>query len=181
MRENDTWERVIPVPAENTDPDLRGPERLMLVQFLDYHRTVLLRKAAGLTGEHLARRVGASTLTLGGLIKHMAYVEDHWFHTGWAGNPPVAPWADVDWAATPDWDLDSAADDAPEELAAIFGDAVGRSRAAIADSHDLDAAAGIRGREFSLRWILIHMVEEYARHCGHADLLRQAVDGAVGD
>lgn len=181
MREHHDGGRAIPVPAAPTDPDLRGPERLLLVQFLDYYRTVLLRKAADLTSEQLGRRFGASTLTLGGLVKHMAYVEDHWFHTGWAGNPPVAPWADVDWAATPDWELDSAADDSPEDLAALFGVAVERSRAAIAGSFDLDATATIRGREFSLRWIMIHMVEEYARHCGHADLLREAVDGALGD
>jgi uncharacterized damage-inducible protein DinB len=153
----------------------------MLVEFLDYHRTVLLRKAAGLAADQLASRVGASTLTLGGLLKHMAYVEDHWFHTGWAGHPPVAPWATVDWKATPDWELESAAGDTPAELAALFDAALERSRAAIAHSFDLDATASIRGRAFSLRWILIHMVEEYARHCGHADLLREAIDGATGD
>ena len=181
MREHDNRERVIPVPGAPTDPDERGPERLMLVQFLDFYRTVLVRKSAGLSCDQLAMRVGASSLTLGGLIKHMAYVEDHWFHSGWAGSALVAPWSEVDWAATPDWELESAADDAPEDLATLFGDAVRRSRAAIAGSFDLDATAAIRGTEFSLRWILIHMIEEYARHCGHADLLREAIDGATGD
>jgi uncharacterized damage-inducible protein DinB len=181
MRDHDDSERVIPAPPAPPDPQLEGSERRMLVEFLDYHRAVLLRKAAGLTSGQLAARVGASTLTLGGLLKHMAYVEDHWFHSGWAANPPVAPWATVDWNATPDWELDSASSDAPEELEALFTAAVERSRASIADSFDLDATTSIRGRAFSLRWILIHMVEEYARHCGHADLLREAIDGATGD
>lgn len=181
MREQHDGERVIPVPEAPTDPDQRGPERLMLVQFLDFYRTVLVRKSAGLRRDQLAMRVGASSLTFGGLIKHMAYVEDHWFHSGWAGNALVDPWSEVDWRATPDWELESAADDAPDELAALFDDTVGRSRAAIADSFDLDATAPIRGREISLRWVLIHMVEEYARHCGHADMLREAIDGAIGD
>ena len=163
------------------DPAHVADERTTLVEFLDYYRAVLVRKVAGLDRGQLARRVGASTLTLGGLLKHMAYVEDGWFHEGWAQQPTTEPWAGVDWASQPDWDHESAADDAPTELLALFDAAVARSRAAIDASHDLLAAVTIRGREVSLRWILVHMIEEYARHCGHADLLREAIDGRTGD
>ncbi len=163
------------------DPPYAVDERQTLVTFLDYYRSVFLRKMAGLTAEQLALSLPPSALTLGGLLKHMALVEDNWFSSNWKGAPEIEPWASVDWDADPDWDFHSAGGDRPGELLALYDDAVARSRAAIADSYDLSATAESRGRVISLRWILVHMIEEYARHCGHADLLRQAIDGAVGD
>ena len=168
-------------PAPPDDPAFVADERTTLVGFLDYYRAVLLRKAAGLSQAELAVRLGPSSLTIGGLLKHMAYVEDGWFHEGWSGRPAVEPWAGVDWSAQPDWDHESASDDAPHELAELYAEAIERSRASVADSHDLGASVDIRGRRFSLRWILVHMIEEYARHCGHADLIRESIDGRTGD
>ena len=125
--------------------------------------------------------VPPSNLTLGGLVKHMALVEHSWFAHNWLGEPPAEPWASVDWDADPDWEFDTAGDDEPGQLLAWFEASIDASRRAIADSHDLSATAESRGRVISLRWILVHMIEEYARHCGHADLIRQAIDGATGD
>jgi hypothetical protein len=163
------------------DPPYAVDERHTLVTFLDYYRSVFLRKMAGLTAEQLSVSLPPSELTLGGLLKHMALVEDNWFSANWKGNPETEPWTSVDWDADPDWDFHSAAGDRPSELLALYEAAVARSRTAIADSHDLSATAESRGRQISLRWILLHMIEEYARHCGHADLLRESIDGQTDD
>ncbi len=170
--------RAIPVPA---DPSFAVDERQTLIEFLDFYRAVLIRKAVGLTREQLATSLPPSDLTLGGLVKHMALVENSWFVHNWRGEQPGEPWAGVDWGADPDWDFHSAADDEPEELLALYESSLEESRRAIADSHDLAATAESRGRVISLRWILVHMIEEYARHCGHADLIREAIDGSTGD
>jgi hypothetical protein len=163
------------------EPPFAVDERQTLVTFLDYYRSVFLRKMTGLTAEQLGATLAPGTLTLGGLLKHMALVEDSWFSSNWRGAPEVEPWASVDWDADRDWDFHSAADDRPADLLALFTDAVERSRAAIADIDDLSATAESRGRVISLRWILVHMIEEYARHCGHADLIRESIDGQTGD
>ena len=168
----------VPLPP---DPPFAVDERQTLVTFLDYYRSVLLRKASGLTQAQLAMAVPPSDMTLGGLVKHMALVENNWFVRNWQGADPGEPWTSVDWDADPDWDFHSAADDEPEQLLALYTIAIERSREAIAGSDDLSATAESRGRVISLRWMLVHMIEEYARHCGHADLLRQSIDGSVGD
>ena len=116
-----------------------------------------------------------STLTLGGLLKHMALVENHWFVCVWLGERGGRAVVDRRLAGDPDWDFDSAADDEPEQLLALFDGAVERSRSAIEGSVDLSTPPPItRDRAISLRWMLVHMIEEYARHCGHADLLRDS-------
>ena len=173
---------IAPIDLD-AEPPTTGDELATVRGMLDYYRTVLLRKASGLTQAQLAQSLPPSTLTIGGLLKHMALVEDHWFELTWLGNPEREPWASVDWTATPDWDFQSAADDTPEQLAALFEAAVARSRAAIAGVTDLDALARGPNRRgpINLRWILVHMVEEYARHCGHADLIRESIDGATDD
>ena len=163
------------------EPPFAGGERDTLVAYLDYYRSVLARKAVGLTAEQLNANVSPSTLTLGGLLKHMALVENHWFVCVWRGEEEGEPWSGVDWEATPDWDFESAADDQPEQLLALFDAAVDRSRSAIDGSTDLDATVPSRDRLISLRWILVHMVEEYARHSGHADLIRESIDCATDD
>jgi uncharacterized damage-inducible protein DinB len=131
--------------------------------------------------------VGVSPMTLGGLLKHMAYVEDHWFSRSLYGRDKSPPWDTVDWDADPDWEWHSAADDSPEQLLTVWSDAVARSRdlvtEALADGglDQLARRAWSDGRAPNLRWIVVHMIEEYARHNGHADLLRESVDGVTGE
>jgi hypothetical protein len=127
----------------------------------------------------------ASALTLGALVKHLAYVEDQWFTMRFAGLPAPEPWASAPWDEDRDWDLHSAAADGPDELLALFDAALLRSRAVVDSAVTLDglsAPSSEPGRgPWNLRWILVHMIEEYARHAGHADLLREAIDGQTGD
>ena len=165
------------------EPGRALTERDTLVNFLAYFRSVLIRKAAGLDAEQLATTVGASSLTIGGLVRHMAFVEDHWFHGVLAGNDDPEPWAAADWDTSPDWEFDTAPDQSPGELLTQFDTSVARSDAAIARFHGLDtiAARQSHGEPTSLRWIMVHMIEEYARHCGHADLIRESIDGTTGD
>ncbi|MEZ5297044.1 MAG: DinB family protein [Ilumatobacteraceae bacterium] len=167
--------------AEWPDRDL--DERATLDGFLEGYRAVLLHKATGLDRAQLSTALAPSTLTLGGLVKHMALVEDIWFTQRMAGDQPPEPWASADWEADEDWDFHSAPDDEPADLRALFDTAVDRSRA-IAAAHDLDDVAAHRGADgapCTLRWIYVHMIEEYARHCGHADLIRESIDGTTGD
>ncbi|NDL56902.1 DinB family protein [Phytoactinopolyspora mesophila] len=169
------------------EPPLASDETATLLGFLDYQRATLAWKCSGVDAAGLTATVGASSITLGGLLKHMACVEDGWFSWRLHGRDAGPPWHTVDWDATPDWDWDTAADDAPEELRALWSEAVQRSRAlvdeALADGglDRLAPPAPSDAREPSLRWILCHMIEEYARHNGHADLLRESVDGATGE
>lgn len=169
------------------EPPMLAGEADTLLGFLEFHRATLAWKCAGLDAAGLRATTAASTLTLGGLLKHLASVEDYWFGERFAGRAPAAPWSGVTWEQTPDWDLTSAADDAPQDLRALWEENVARSReittAALA-SGDLDAVeqgAGRDGSRVNLRWVLLHMVEEYSRHNGHADLLREAVDGLRGE
>lgn len=169
------------------EPPVAAGELSTLLGFLDFHRATLAWKCSGLDAVGLATTVGPSSMTLGGLLKHLAYVEDHWFAVRLLGRDPAPPWDTVDWAADEDWDWHSAAADSPEALHTLWVDAVARSRdavdVALADGGlDRLADRGWRdGRRPSLRWILVHMVEEYARHNGHADLLREQVDGSTGE
>jgi len=156
-----------------------------LEQFLDFYRTVLARKAEGLTSEQLEFRAAESSLTLGGLVKHMALVEDHWFTNLFADHPMPNPWASASWDDDPDWEMTSAREDSPRDLLDLYDLACDRSRVVVAAAPSLDAAmpaknAGRHGAT-NLRWIMLHMIEEYARHTGHADLIREAIDGQSGD
>ncbi len=165
-------------------PPAVADEPTMLLAFLDFHRDTVRRQTEGLGPEQLRATLGPSPLTLGGLLKHLAYVEDHWTRHVLLGEEPAEPWASVDWTADRDWDHHSAADDAPEQLRELFDVAVAASdegvQRALADGGlDTLAVRPTYGKHASLRWILLHLVEEYARHCGHADLIRESVDGAV--
>ena len=166
-----------------TDPAVAADERTTLDQFLDYQRATLLDKTEGLTAAQLGQRLPSSELTLGGLLKHLALVEDDWIQVDFLGRPPVEPWASAPWDDDRDWEFHSAADDEPRALRELYQAACARSRAAVA-GHDLDElSAGQHrrtGEQWSLRWILTHLIEETARHNGHADLLREAIDGTVG-
>ncbi len=182
MRPNFIKNDVITPRSAALEPPRIGGERDMLMSFLDYFRAVLVRKCAGLGHDQLDRTVAASTLTLGRLLRHMALVEDHWFQSVLLGHDLPDTWLAADWEAQPDWEMDTAVDHSPTELVHQFDDAVARSREAV-HGMDLDTVAvrESHGGATNLRWILIHMVEEYARHCGHADIIREAVDGSVGD
>ena len=169
------------------EPPLAGDETSTILGFLDYHRATLAWKSAGLDESGLRATTAASTMTLGGLLKHMAYVEDHWFSRTLHGHEAAAPWDAVDWAADSDWDWHSAVDHTPEQLLTLWQDSVERSRRLVAEALNeggLDRLAHRSwpdGRAPSLRWILLHMIEEYARHNGHADLLRESIDGQTGE
>ncbi len=168
-------------------PPLNGDEAATLLGFLDFQRATLEWKSSGLDRAGLGATVGPSSMTLGGMLKHMALVEDSWFSQWLHGSGPHPPWDAVDWHADPDWEWRSAAGDSPEELRALWRDAVARSRSLVREAlaaGGLDQPArrsGQGGWSPSLRWILCHMIEEYARHNGHADLLRESVDGLTGE
>jgi uncharacterized damage-inducible protein DinB len=168
-----------------TDPPDSGSERDLLCGFLDFQRETVLLKTEGLTAEQLARTIPSSSLTLGGLLNHLALVEDSWFPVRFAGRPDDPLWAGVDWDADPDFEFRTATDVAPEELRARYAAACARSREVVAAAASLDELSAGRsartGNRWDLRWVLLHMIEETARHAGHADLLREAVDGVTGE
>lgn len=169
------------------EPPLAAGETETLLGFLDYQRATLAWKCAGLDTAGLTATVGVSTMTLGGLLKHMALVESSWFSRWLHGRDLQPPWDTVNWGADPDWDWESASEDSPEQLLALWQGAVDESRRLVAESlavgglDQLTARTWPDGRAPSLRWVLTHMVEEYARHNGHADLLRESVDGQTGE
>jgi len=166
------------------DPPLSGDETATLLGFLDYHRNTLRMKVEGLDPAQLQATLPPSTMTLGGMVKHLAFVEHWWTHCVFEGQEYAEPWASVDWDADWDWDWHSAAGASLDELlplldreAAVTGEVVRRA----GDLGRLSQRTGREGLPFSLRWILTHLVEEYARHNGHADLLRESIDGRVGE
>jgi len=169
------------------EPPLHGSEVAVLRGSLTYQRDTLRWKCSGLTQEQLAQRLPPSDMTLGGLMKHLALVESQWFDH-WLRDAGFAPPFDsLDWDADDDWEFRSARDDSPEELRALFDGAVRRSDAVVDDAlaHGGLEAESVRtsprtGETFTLRWILVHMIEEYARHLGHADLIRESIDGHLG-
>lgn len=154
-----------------------------LLGFLDYQRDIFEWKCSGLDAAGLRARHPPSTMTLGALLKHLARAEDHWFSTWLHGNPTAPPWnaVETDWT----WDWHSADEDSPEYLRALWRDTVKRSQSLLVEA--LPGGLDQRSRPPwedpappSLRWILCHMIEEYARHNGHADLIRESIDGLVG-
>jgi hypothetical protein len=170
-----------------TEPPLAGDEVETLTGFLRFQRETFAWKTAGLDADALARTLPPSTMTLGGMMKHLAYVEDDWFRKWLLAEPWPEPWASVDWSIDPDWDWHSAVDDTPETLRSLWHQAVRRSDDALARAladggpgRPADRPWADGGRP-SLRWILVHMIEEYARHNGHADLLRESIDGTTGE
>ena len=169
------------------EPPPAGDETETLLGFLEFQRATLAWKCSGLDADGLQATTAASSMTLGGMLKHLAYVEDQWFSRSLHGREPQPPWDTVDWKADRDWDWHSAADDSPEELFTLWRDTVARSRSSVAEAlaegglEQLARRTWPDGRAPSLRWILVHMVEEYARHNGHADLLRESVDGQTGE
>lgn len=159
---------------------LSGDERTLLRQFLDDQRAIIRRKCSGLDARQLDTPLPPSDLTLGGMLKHLAYVESWWSAGVFLGRDQGEPWDSVDWRADRDWDWHSARDDTPEQLWALWEREVARADEvyAAASLDDLAVRPQARtGERASLRWVLLHLVEEYARHAGHADLIRQSIDG----
>ncbi|WP_436495915.1 mycothiol transferase [Actinokineospora sp. HUAS TT18] len=168
------------------EPPTAGTEVEHLIGSLDRLRATFRWKADDLDAAGLRARVGASALTIGGLLKHLAVVEDDIFSTRLRGEPLGPPWNIDDWDG-PDWPFTSAADDTPEQLYALWDGAVERSRerlgAALSDG-GLDQPVHLSwpdGTHPNLRRLVCDLIEEYGRHTGHADLLREAVDGRVGE
>src|ERR1700681_68604 len=169
------------------EPPPAADETASILGFLDYQRATLAWKCEGLDTAGLSTMVAASSMTLGGLLKHLAYVEDYWFSQRLHGHDRRPPFDTVDWKADPDWEWHSAAEDTPGQLLALWQDSVARSRSLVAEAF---ADGGLErlarrpwpnGESPSLRWILVHMMEENGRHNGHADLIRESVDGETGE
>jgi hypothetical protein len=169
------------------EPPLAGTEVEHLIGALDRLRTTFRWKTDDLDAEGLRSRIATSSLTLGGLLKHLAAAEDHTFTVKLRGGAIGAPWDATGWDGSNDWEFTSAADDPPEQLYALWDGAVERSRArlaaALADGglDQLIQASTSDGRRASLRRLVCDLIEEYGRHTGHADLLREAIDGRVGE
>jgi len=161
----------------------QADERETLVAFLDYYRELMLDKCGGLTKEQLATRLEPSTMTLIGMIYHLAVVEESWFAEVFLGGELGEPWASVDWDADRDWEWHHAPSMDPDDVFAAYRRAFIRSNEIVAETLSLDQVSvrDRHGEHWSLRWILIHMIEETARHAGHADLIRESIDGSVGD
>lgn len=168
---------------ERIDPQPATDEKTTLLQFLDFQRATLLMKADGLSQDQLNQPLPSSSLTLAGLLKHLALVEDNWIQVRFSGLPEREPWASAPWHEDPDWEFHTAAGDDPEELRALYRAACERTSRTTADADldDLSAGTSREGHRWSLRWILTHLIEETSRHNGHADLLREAIDGSVGE
>ncbi|HZX55603.1 MAG TPA: DinB family protein [Ilumatobacteraceae bacterium] len=169
------------------EPPVSADETATLLGFLDYQRATFAWKCRGVDSAGLNATIAASSMTLGGLLKHMAFVEAHWFNGSLFDRELGSPWAAVDWKNDHDWEWRTAADDSPQGLFALWEGSVARSQALVEEAirnGGLDQLARrpwSDGTVPSLRWILCHMIEEYARHNGHADLLREAVDGETGE
>lgn len=174
-------EPEFPTATDRHDPPFVADERKMLDSWLDFHRATLLSKCEGLDDDQLkARSVPPSSLSLLGLVRHMTEVEKHWFRNVLCdeGLPPLY-WSDDNEDGDFD-DVDSA--DVSANFA-VFRRELNTCHRILAQHRDLDAVGKkqLRGQDVSLRWIYVHMIEEYARHNGHADFLRERIDGVTGD
>ena len=169
------------------EPPIAGNEAATLLGYLERQRATFAWKCAGLDADGLRATLGPSRMTLGGMLKHLARFEDDMSSEWLLGQEQRPPWNAIDWETDHDWDWRSAADDSPEELHGRWRDAVVRSRSIFAEAladgsleHPGTGRPDDRGRLPSLRYILINMIEEYARHNGHADLIRESIDGLTG-
>ncbi len=169
---------VSPIMPEDPRPPIPkvADERTQLIAFLDHYRETVILKVRGLTLEQATRRLVPSETTLLGMIKHLVSVEGHWFRTALHDETLPVPYSWED----PDGDFRIEPGETVEGIVAAYRGAIVASRRAI-EGVGLDTIArrGTPGYP-SLRWILIHMIEETARHAGQADILREQTDGAIG-
>jgi uncharacterized damage-inducible protein DinB len=167
--------------TERPEPPFLAAERESLDTWLEFHRATALQKVEGLDAEQLCRRaVPPSTLSPLGIVRHLGIVEDYWLHEVLLGEEQPDPYCTPE---NPDGDLLDGTPATAEADLAAYRERVAAARAAQASWTDLDAPVRGRlgGRELNLRWILVHLIEEYARHNGHLDLLREAIDGKTGE
>ena len=168
-----------PAAPERREPPEVGDERATVEAFLEYHRVTFARKLEGLTPEQLRRRsVEPSSMSLLGLARHLADVERGWWRAGVAGEdaPPVT-YSE----ANPDGDFDDVDTADPAADLARLAEEQDRARRVLAGRSLDDTWEDPRRGTLSVRWVLTHLLEEYARHNGHADLLRERIDGATGE
>lgn len=169
-------------PRWNVERFLHGDEIDTALITLERNRLTFAWKCAEIDAEGMAQRLGPSAVTIGGLLKHVAWDEELYFQNRLAGRPAMAPFDELDLERDwDDWPWRTASDDAPDDLRRLWADAVHRSRAALTEALsngglDQQCHAGM-----SLRRLLADLIEEYARHTGHADLLREAIDGSTGE
>ncbi len=162
------------------DIPLRADERTMLVAFLEFYRAALVDRAHDLGAAQLQIAHPPSSLSLARLVGHMTLVELIWFRDRFAGAGMPDRLESLDWDADPDAEMTLAAGLTRDDLFAAFDAAIADSRTRVEAAASLDQSSALSnraGEHWSLRWILVHMIEEYARHCGHADLIREAIDG----
>jgi uncharacterized damage-inducible protein DinB len=165
------------LPDTRVDPPANGSERDLLISFLDLYRETVLLKVSGLSEEQLRRRLVPSATTLLGIVKHLGYVERSWFRMRLNGEDLSVPWTEQD----PDADFRIEPDETAESVFAFYREQIERARAIVAKAQLDDRVKGKAKQPYTLRWILIHMIEETARHAGHADILREQTDGAAGE
>ena len=184
--ERSAAERGAPAPRDTgerpwTQP-LVGDERSTLVAMLEWYREGVVAKVDGTTPAVAAARPLRSATSIAGLVHHLALVEDRWFHYRFAGHEMTEPWASAPWEQNPDWDFTVAETLPLDDIVARYRAACERSRAVVA-GRDLDER-GVHpfgGEPFDLRFALVHVIEETARHLGHLDILRELLDGTTGE
>ena len=175
------------MPMGAVEPPIAGDETAAVLGELDRLRSLIAWKCGALDANGLSATHGPSAITLGGLLKHLALVEDSHFTRLLFDREPGPPWDAVDRDASPDWEWRSAAEDSPEQLMSLWNQAVERSRKIVAEALLVGGLDHVglyvsgQGESPNLRRILLDLIEEYARHLGHADLIRESVDGLTGE
>ncbi|MFJ3583097.1 DinB family protein [Streptomyces sp. NPDC090127] len=163
-------------------PPRTADERTTLTTMLQFQRDTLAMKCAGLTTEQLKHRaVAPSGLSLVGLVRHAAEVERGWFRNVMNGENSRSPWTPAGSTEWADFDVDDLDEAGVAEAFAVWREECGRARAVVDAAGGLDVCGHLGEEAYSLRYVLAHMIEEYARHNGHADLLRERVDGVTGE
>lgn len=174
----------IPSGIDRPEPAFAADEATTLRGFLDYFRATIRRQVEGLDADQLRLRLPVSSMTLGGIVEHLAWVEDWWFGQVFVGRAQAARWSHLDWEADGDAEWADAVHRDLGTLDELLRDSVSDSdrvleEALVHGGLDQISARDQHGDRASLRWILVHLIEEYARHCGHADLIRESIDGAT--
>lgn len=164
-------------PDVRVEPPPAGSERDLLTGFLELYRQTILHKTSGLTEKQVRRRLVPSATTLLGIVKHLGYVERSWFRIRFNAEDLPVPWTEDD----PDADFRIEPNETAESVFAFYREQIDRARAIAASAQLDDTVKGKARQPYTLRWILLHMIEETARHAGHADILREQTDGATGE
>jgi uncharacterized damage-inducible protein DinB len=166
---------------ERLDPPLAASEKDMLSAWLEYHRATMLRKVDGGSDEDLRRPMVPSGTNLLSLVKHVGWVECYWFQMNFAGREVENPWTEDD----PDADFRVEPHETTDDVLRFYREQCATNRAIVESAESLDQPSarlhGRRREQMTLRWILVHMIEETARHNGHVDILREMIDGATGE